>query len=1217
MTEPTERRAYTRKPLRIAAKLLRQGLATANGVLQDFCLGGVLLEIDSTLPAGAQAMATIEPDESVHVHFSAHLDGAHHDFKIRARIAGVFNDAVACEFLDPDVQAIRALQAAAGKYQQVPTDVPQSPGTPAPTAQSDEAAELIERCKGMLVDYLRGQIDALFKTASEHLFVAARDAGNNVQQNQYFDVMKDVERLREPIESDFYATIVAQMDKLGSPMETMQEPSEDDQSGSGLSLVGTSEFGDWLAAKRIYSRAEPRLREELFLIGGRLGYLVSTAINEENNPVGLAALCHRFHDAVKTITTPKLARRTVFEAFDDTLVANLEGFYSELNGFLANAGVLPDLERPKPTPVTGDDSPSAKPDPEVRSDPAAAARAETSAPATTVAAPASGMEAQTTLAGVPAQAAPAPETMPGQAQPVSDTESFGDMTGDMAPHPSLLGGPPFDPAAVAPGHVYSSPMEVTHSAYSTAQTLLALSRQIMPQDPGRVAGPTYTSDQVQGAAALLQAQEATQPVPDAGRADLKTRLHGALQSSQEYADEKDIGPPEINAVEVIDQLVGAIVEDPLINDHVRPLVSKLEVPLLNAAMRDAEFFSAPSHPARQVINQLSRITGQPDTEGLDASVDRSVNAALDHIIANSTENDNAFSEAARQLDQIVTEQHSLREANIAQVVTDCEEQQALVKQRTGGTPVSQIDGREVSEELRQWLTRTKRLNIGDTVVLGQDTDKPRRAALAWVGENHATYVFVDDGGLKAATMTLQELAMQLRRGAADLVAESELTAMDRGLYAMLGQMHGELLHQASRDQDTGLVNRRELESQIETALGNAKRDGSTHVVILHDMDHFHTINETCGRKMGDRAIKETGRFLQKMMGGRGLLARLDEDKFGALLQNTSEQRGFDIAEKQRRSIEKSGVTWKGQRLQMSTSIGLVAVTETSENTRAVLTAATQAREQAKSAGGNRIEISKAVGSTFDFDRRKWIQQISNTFKAGRLELRCQKIAPIAPGDPSKPHYEILLGLRDDEGEAMLPGEFIEAAELYGRAIDVDRWVIENTFKWMVNNKHKLIALDGFSINLSAQSLSDESILSFVLHQFARSKLPPGKVLFEVTEHSAITSLSNAENFIRVLRKYGCRFLLDDFGTGHSSYSYLKYLPLDYIKIDGMFIKDIAENPSDQAMVKSINEIGHFMGKKTVAEYVESERALNTLRDIGVDYAQGFGIEKPFLLSEFG
>jgi hypothetical protein len=339
MTEATERRTYTRKPLRISAKLLRPGRGTADGVVQDFCLGGILFEIDSTLPTGAQAIATIEPDESVQVHFSADLDGTQHDFKIRARIAGVFKGGVGCEFLDPDVQAIRALQAAASKYQRDPTQVPQSTGAPAPVPQSAEAAELIERCKSMLADFLRSRIDALFKAASEHLFAAARDAENDVRQNRYFDVMKDVERLREPIESGFYATLLAQMDKLGSPMEAMQEPSEDDQSGSALALVETSEFADWLATKGIYSHAEPRLREALFLIDGRLGHLVSAAINEENNPVGLAALCHTFHDAVKSITTRRLARRTVFEIWRD-----------------------PNL-RPPPTTIPPVLNPSLKPDP--------------------------------------------------------------------------------------------------------------------------------------------------------------------------------------------------------------------------------------------------------------------------------------------------------------------------------------------------------------------------------------------------------------------------------------------------------------------------------------------------------------------------------------------------------------------------------------------------------------------------------------------------------------------------------------------------------------------------------------------------------------------------------------------------------------------------------------------------------------------------------------
>jgi EAL domain-containing protein (putative c-di-GMP-specific phosphodiesterase class I) len=225
-----------------------------------------------------------------------------------------------------------------------------------------------------------------------------------------------------------------------------------------------------------------------------------------------------------------------------------------------------------------------------------------------------------------------------------------------------------------------------------------------------------------------------------------------------------------------------------------------------------------------------------------------------------------------------------------------------------------------------------------------------------------------------------------------------------------------------------------------------------------------------------------------------------------------------------------------------------------------------------------------------------------------------KTAPIAAED-AKPHYEILLGLRDKDRKTQLPGVFIQRSELYGRAIQVDRWVIENTFRWMSENKRRLIRLSGFSINVSAQSLSDVETLPFVLDQFTRSRLPPGKVLFEVTETAAIQSLSNAENFIRVLKEYGARFLLDDFGTGHSSYSYLKHLPIDYVKFDGLFIKDIVDNKNDQAMVKSITEVGHFMGKKTIAEFVENNQILEQLRITGVDYAQGYAIERPRLLAE--
>ena len=205
-------------------------------------------------------------------------------------------------------------------------------------------------------------------------------------------------------------------------------------------------------------------------------------------------------------------------------------------------------------------------------------------------------------------------------------------------------------------------------------------------------------------------------------------------------------------------------------------------------------------------------------------------------------------------------------------------------------------------------------------------------------------------------------------------------------------------------------------------------------------------------------------------------------------------------------------------------------------------------------------------------------------------------------------------MRDELGDLMPPSEFILAAETYNRVTMVDRWVVENVLKWMADHRSSLDNFGGFAINVSGHSVNDESFADFVLEQFSRTQAPTSKVCFEITETAAIANLDNARDFMNRMKIIGCRFSLDDFGTGLSSYSYLRNLPVDYVKIDGVFVKDLNNNPSDYAVVRSINEIGHYLGKKTIAEFVENDAILAQLREIGVDYAQGYGIEKPGLLS---
>ena len=246
---------------------------------------------------------------------------------------------------------------------------------------------------------------------------------------------------------------------------------------------------------------------------------------------------------------------------------------------------------------------------------------------------------------------------------------------------------------------------------------------------------------------------------------------------------------------------------------------------------------------------------------------------------------------------------------------------------------------------------------------------------------------------------------------------------------------------------------------------------------------------------------------------------------------------------------------------------------------------------------------------------EWVGHINEVFSENRLFVRCQMIAPVAPGKNPHQHYEILLGVKDAAGKTIPPDHFIPAVERCKRMPEIDEWIIRSVFAWIAENRSYFDTMDGFSINLSGQSVNSPEFQALLMQLLASADLPYEKLTFELTETVAADNLANTKNFIKNIKQFGCKFSLDDFGSGYSSYSYLKHLNVDYLKIDGAFVKDIANNAADVAIVKSMNEIGHSPGLKTIAEYVENDEIREILKEIGVDYAQGYGVQKPILLTE--
>ena len=425
------------------------------------------------------------------------------------------------------------------------------------------------------------------------------------------------------------------------------------------------------------------------------------------------------------------------------------------------------------------------------------------------------------------------------------------------------------------------------------------------------------------------------------------------------------------------------------------------------------------------------------------------------------------------------------------------------------------------------------------------------------------------------------------------------------------ELHRRLSYHASHDILTGLVNRREFENRLERALKSARARETSYALLYLDLDQFKIVNDSCGHSAGDALLGQLGALLKSKIRWRDTLARLGGDEFGVLLESCSLEEAMNTAETLRLAISEYKFVWEERNFRLGVSIGVVPITAENEDVAALLSAADSACAAAKEAGRNRIHSFQE--NDIDLMRRRremqWAARINNALEEDRFELFRQTIQPLQL-DEEGAHYEILLRMRDESGGIISPGLFIEAAERYGITPNIDRWVIRSAFRWLVSEADERERLALCSINLSGQSFSDEKFLPFVIDQFQMSGIDATKICFEITETAAIASYSQANRFINALKELGCKFALDDFGTGLSSFGYLKHFPVDFLKIDGSFVKEILHDPIDREMVRSINEIGHLTGKKTIAEFAENEEIITMLRGMGVDYAQGYGVSEP-------
>jgi diguanylate cyclase (GGDEF)-like protein len=540
--------------------------------------------------------------------------------------------------------------------------------------------------------------------------------------------------------------------------------------------------------------------------------------------------------------------------------------------------------------------------------------------------------------------------------------------------------------------------------------------------------------------------------------------------------------------------------------------------------------------------------------------------------------------------------------------------EAYLKQFFPHRVLANLEPVEIAESDSKWLNLVQDLAIDDWLIETTEGNRERLVNLAWRCRQSPVCLLVDGSGIKVLETDESRLALLFKENRFRLPQDRQLHIVGRAMQRVIENGYDNVQHRVSLDELTGLMNRRAFERMLNELLQEATPGSQIHSLILLDVDKFGLVNDMCGFECGDRLLQSITDILKNNLPESAQLARTGDDEFAVLIPDCGIDQAYQLAEVQRQAIDTFEYGWGDQRVPVSTSLGMVEIASREQTPAELLKAVAAACGIAKQSGRNCTRIYRDTDEAIVNHKRlvKSAAMIEDALHTNRIVLFAQPIVPLLDQEASS-HYEILMRVRDEKGELRSPAHFILAAEEFDLMRAVDRWVVQEFFTKLKAHPESLQDIDGFSINLSSQSMADKAFKEYLLQQIENSSIPRQKLGFEITETAMVKDANAITCFINEVRERGCNFYLDDFGSGYASFSYLKDLPVDYVKIDGIFIRDIMEDHASYTMVKSVTDISHFMGKKVIAEFVENQEIADLLEEIGVDYIQGYHIGRPLPL----
>ncbi len=1174
-----ERRRYVRLPLNIEALISLGGRPPFACTVRDFCEAGMFVAAEGRelQPAVAGEQATL--------YFALVNDGERRELELQLVVCRITQGGLGVAFDEADAETVRLLQELAG-----PAPLPVESLTAVQRRFAPEFPRVLPHLS-LLVEKTAEQLAVEFtRHFGDALFVAARDAKSNREQVFYTDMQADLRRRQDALQRQVPETLVKAAAILGNPLAERATPAPV-TSLSNLSLVDKEEFEEFLSVSEAVSELETRHKDALRALSRRLGHLARRAMGDADNPVGPAVFCNAFAEAMKGMFVNRSVSDLAYRSLRRLAEPHLERLYDDLNRLLVEHGILPVLEQEKIAikPLGAARRPDATAHPLERTGGGVGAggapRRDDAQPLAATGPLAAHRFAGTAPGAHGADAAPpAAPTVQGAGQLPPPTGFAGDVS---------FAGFGYGPSVAV--------LPTLEQAYHMAQTQLALRRQLAPDLAATPVPVTqqYSFEQLaHGLDGLQQAllDETEPPLLDAD--EIKRRVAETLKA--EGLGERAIGEAASDAIEVIVSLFEALLRDSLVADFAKTQLKRLQPSVHRAALLDQEFFASTQHPLRQLMNRLSLLRQEQGPEWQSLS-DR-VRGLVDGVSVDDGSPD-AVRPAVSALDEILREQQRRYADNLEHVVSGCNEQQAVLRERrekSGLRPGEATAQQPPPAEWNRWLQRSKNLRVGDRLLLSASGRDAVPVTLAWVGEDFNPYVFVDPRGAKVSTLTLQQVAMHLRRGMLKALPDDGTAAVDRALFGVVNRFHEQAAEQAHQDTLTGLLNRKSFLHVLEERLpppGTADEAGGVLCVLA--LDNLKAINERHGLRAGDAVLRRVADTLRNRYGRKAVtLGRLGGGELGLYWERNALQAAYKDVQELCATLNSIESLQDDDPVPLRCCAGVLAIDDGVVKPAELLNAAGEACLTARTQPERPVYIAGA-----DHTQRRQLAQlkgyVAKAYERGRLALLFQEVRAL--GGRSAPAAYIIVSAEDRNGKLVPPIFFGQAALASERAGDIDLWAFRQTLAWMARNEDTVERFSAFIVPLSGAALASDTLAATIIGELMQTAVPPSKVCFEISDRDAVAKLAETADLVNTLREFGCQFILGNFGGARTNYEYLRELAVDYVAIQQDFIDEARQNQKDFAMARSMNELIHFMGKATIARQTTETGIGELARELGIDF----------------